>query len=379
MKLRKLSFAEQCQGWSIEDFAFENLTLLVGASGTGKSQTLHAIATIAEIASGKNMDGIKWDVTFTVSGDNGDLVYRWCGEFQKINIPTHVRLWEDEIRSKIVSESLFIDDKIVVERKGAEILYHDKATINLSPYISLLAMLRHEPPISRAYRAFRKVFLIDRTTGDDLKDIKKHTDLFSRAIMDKERYDTIDKIRRSGYSAIVKLDMARQIKAEAYTEITERFIEIFPQVTTVKIAPISGDKGYMSAIPFVQIKEKGSTIWIPQFNMSAGMCRTLTQIAQMYLCPEGTLFLIDEFENSLGVNCIEDLTGDLLTTERDLQFILSSHSAYIINNIDMHAWRLVSRKGSHIQMRPVDELLDEDSAHEYYMQLLQLEEYRTGR
>lgn len=379
MKLKKFSFAEQCQGWSIEDFTFDNLILLVGASGTGKSQTLHAIVTIADIAAGKNMDGIKWDVTFSVSGDNGELTYRWCGEFQKLNIPTHVRLWEDEVRAKIISESLSIDGVPVVERKGAEILYHDKATICLSPYISLVAMLRHELPIGKAFKAFRKVFLIDRTTGDDLKDVKKHTELFSRAITDKNEYDTIDKIRRSGYSSIVKLDMARQIKADAYTDITERFMEIFPQVTAVKIAPINGDKGYMSAIPFVQIKEKGSTIWIPQFNMSAGMCRTLTQIAQMYLCPEGTLFLIDEFENSLGVNCIEDLTGDLLTTERDLQFIISSHSAYIINNIDMHLWRLVSRKGAHIKMRPVDELIDEDSAHEYYMQLLQLEEYRTGR
>ncbi|MEG2759318.1 MAG: hypothetical protein RR908_05530, partial [Rikenellaceae bacterium] len=148
MKIKKLSFAEECQGWSLNDFAFENLILLVGASGTGKSQTLHSISTLADIAAGKNVDGVKWDVTFTVFGEDGEMSYRWVGEFQKLNIPTHVRLWENEVRSKIVSESLYIDDSLFVERKGAEILYHGKATIMLSPYVSFLALLRHEQPIS---------------------------------------------------------------------------------------------------------------------------------------------------------------------------------------------------------------------------------------
>ena len=379
MKILKLSFTDECQGWCFKDFSLDHLTLLVGASGTGKTQIIHALTSLAEVAQGGNVDGVKWDVMFQVHANEKLLTYRWIGESQRLNVPVYVRLWEENIKSKILHEKIFVEEELIAERRGSDIFLEGKETVKLSQYTSIINLLKEENIISRAYRAFKKIVLIDRTTGDDLKNIKKHTYVFGRSFMDNSDYDTVDKIRRSNYDTIVKLDMVRQIKSEVYKDITDRFKEIFPQIMNIKIAPLTDAKGYMSSIPFVQIKEKGSLMWIPQFDMSAGMCRTLTQIAEMYLCQEGTLFLIDEFENSLGVNCMEDLTIDVLTTERDLQFILSSHNAYIINNIDIKSWRLVSRVGGEVFMRPVSELIDEESAHDYFMQLMQLDEYRSGR
>ena len=46
-----------------------------------------------------------------------------------------------------------------------------------------------------------------------------------------------------------------------------------------------------------------------------------------------SLVLIDEFENGLGVNCIDVLAELLLGERRDLQFVITSHHPKIINQI----------------------------------------------
>ena len=48
------------------------------------------------------------------------------------------------------------------------------------------------------------------------------------------------------------------------------------------------------------------------------------------LWPDGSVILIDEFENSLGVNCLDEITEDVVKESRRLQFILTSHHPYII-------------------------------------------------
>ena len=63
------------------------------------------------------------------------------------------------------------------------------------------------------------------------------------------------------------------------------------------------------------------------------MFKTLMHIAEMKLMANGSVILIDEFENSLGVNCIEVVADILMNQERDLQYIITSHHPYIINNL----------------------------------------------
>lgn len=59
--------------------------------------------------------------------------------------------------------------------------------------------------------------------------------------------------------------------------------------------------------------------------------------------------MIDEFENSLGINCIDILTDDLIHENKTLQFIATSHHPYIINNIPYEYWKIVTRQGGHIR------------------------------
>lgn len=108
------------------------------------------------------------------------------------------------------------------------------------------------------------------------------------------------------------------------------------------------------------------------------MYRSLIHIAEMYLCADGTVFLIDEFENSLGINCINDLTQEMLESDRELQFIITSHHPYIINNIDFKYWKLVTRNGSIVKTREINDFIKGQSSHDRFMQLIQLSQYKTG-
>ena len=64
----------------------------------------------------------------------------------------------------------------------------------------------------------------------------------------------------------------------------------------------------------------------------------------------------DEFENSLGVNCMGPLTDFILSRANDLQFIITSHHPYIINNIPKSYWKIVRRKGSAVRVTPASEI-----------------------
>jgi predicted ATP-binding protein involved in virulence len=136
---------------------------------------------------------------------------------------------------------------------------------------------------------------------------------------------------------------------------------------------------FLKDYPFIQIKEKSVKDWINQSRISSGMFRTLMQLSELYLCSEGTVFLIDEFENSLGINCINEITGDILASRRQLQFILTSHHPYIIDTIGFEHWKLVTRNAGTIKTHNIEKFGIGKSKHSAFMQLLQLEEYQTGQ
>ena len=128
----------------------------------------------------------------------------------------------------------------------------------------------------------------------------------------------------------------------------------------------------------IQIKETGVQKWIPHSRMSSGMLRTLLHIAEMYLWNEGTVILIDEFENSLGLNCIDVLTEDLIYDNNNIQFIATSHHPYIINKIPYDFWKIVTRKGSLIKTFDAKDFDFGKSHHDRFMSLINHPFYKQG-
>lgn len=384
MKINSLSLCNTDTKWNLSKVEFKNLTLLVGASGVGKTQTLKSILRLRSIAKGRSYSGIRWEIDFTTLDKNHFI---WEGEFEKkgkgmLSIRREQES-DEEDNPRIIFENLYLNGKQIIKRDLEKIMFDGQKTVKLAQDISVLNLLKEEDLISPAFHGFQRIIFSDQVES------KRSPQRFHPDFLTKERilqkYKTIESIRESDENIITKLYLAYNNEKDVMNLIEERFIDIFPFVTKIKIAPLKFEDGddtpsILREIPFIQLKEKNVEDWIIQPQISSGMFRTLMHLSELYLCSEGTVILIDEFENSLGVNCIDELTIDLQTsTHRNLQFIITSHHPYIINQINFRNWKLVTRKGSQVITREANDIIDFDkSKQQAFIQLTQLEEFTTG-
>lgn len=377
MNINTLEFNDKARQWRLSKTGFKRLTLLVGASGVGKTQMLRAIYALKEIAQGEAINGVEWNVNFTtVEGDT----YIWQGEFELRDVPVFELEEDQSVKKtpKIIYEKITKNNQQLVNRQKDRIVFKGSETIKLTREKSLLNHLE-EDFINEMKEAIGKIQLSDHS--DSQKEPFKIS-LFNANSLAK-KYNTLKSIRQSDLDIRVKMYLAFKTDKSIFSNIKDRFTDIFPQVEDIKIAPIEFEDDddipvFMKEYPFIQIKELGVPKWIRQNRISSGMFRSLIHISELYLSREGTLFLIDEFENSLGINCIEDLTTDILQSQRALQFILTSHHPYIINSIGYDNWKLVTRTQGVVKTTDASQLNIGKSKHEAFMQLLQLEEYQTG-
>ncbi|MFM5892230.1 MAG: AAA family ATPase, partial [Dolichospermum sp.] len=187
------------------------------------------------------------------------------------------------------------------------------------------------------------------------------------------KYKTLDSIVNSGEDIITKLYLTYFHKLDVFDKIRLSFIDIFQQIEDIKVELLDRDDLPKNVfIPFVFIKEKSVRKWIREDRMSSGMLRTLIHLSEIYLSNPGTVILIDEFENSLGINCIDILTDDLIHENKTLQFLATSHHPYIINNIPYEYWKIVTRKGGHINIRNASDYHLGKSKQEAFTQLIKI-------
>jgi len=381
MKINSIKFEDKSRGWVLEKLELNKLTLLVGASGVGKTQILRAIMALTEIGSGKSINGVKWYLDFQTIDDRK---YIWEGEFEVKDTSIFFMDEDDDEKQKdkpkILFEKLFVDGKQIIDRTADKIIFEGKETIKLSQFESVISLLKAEGLIEPANSGLNKLSFSDQSNSMQASGMFKVTMLNANKLAKK--YNTKINIQESDLDITLKLFLISKADKKLFNTIKERFIDIFPQVADLKIAPLdirdNEMPDFFKEYPFVQIKEEGVDKWIQQNRISSGMYRTLMHIGELYLCSEGTVFLIDEFENSLGINCIDELTSDILKSKRKLQFILTSHHPYIINNIHFDNWKLVTRKAGVVKTHNASEFNLGNSKHDAFMQLIQLEEYQTG-
>ena len=368
MKIKRVAFWDNLREWRFEPIDFSNLALLVGVSGVGKTQILKAILNLQRIANGASLNGLAWDVTFLTVNN---VEYRWQGEFEtKENLPVILNKEHETNEFRIVKEHLVRDENVIIERTPNEIIFKGKTTPKLSPFQSVVEILDQEEDISPVQQAFNKIISNNFSSFDYLYDRNylRLSTISSNTLLEN--------IKESDMTLQIKLAFIYHYHSDIFNNIRRIFIQVFPQVEDIKIEAVEDDNLLSTSFP-IQIKEKGVNDWIIQENISSGMLKTLIHISELYLSPEGTVILIDEFENSLGINCI-DVVTDLIVENRNIQFILTSHHPYIINNIGMEHWKIVTRKGGVVTAIDAKDLNLGKSRHQAFMQLINLEEYSEG-
>ena len=100
------------------------------------------------------------------------------------------------------------------------------------------------------------------------------------------------------------------------------------------------------------------------------MCIRDSYIVELITMSKNSLVLIDEFENGLGVNCIDVLAELLLGERRDLQFVITSHHPKIINQISNKKWKIIERDIATVKNFTAEEYGIMHSQHDAYFNLI---------
>ena len=173
-------------------------------------------------------------------------------------------------------------------------------------------------------------------------------------------------------SYVFKAYFLQETFPHVFDEIKESYIEIFSSVNDIRVI-VNRESNNDYRLLF-EIEEDGLENWISQQRISSGMYRTLTYLVEVLAAPEESVVVIDEFENSLGINCMPELTDFILDKSPNLQFILTSHHPYIINNIPWKTWQVVSKLNNKIRSRKALNIpeLDTASSLDKFTQLVNL-------
>jgi ABC-type Na+ transport system ATPase subunit NatA len=381
MRIEKLSYHNHVTGWQLAPVEFGSVNLLVGVSGVGKTRILEVILSLKEIIFGIDwekqfLNGVEWDITFYTAPDQK---YRWSG---KSNVVNNYDYTIDEFGERTYSsrgvlpqlevEEIYLNGTCLAHRKDGIIEFESKVMPKLSPSESLIKIFQAEEKILPIMNGFRLVVVSQTQNPERWTNSSIHYKIDNLSLSD---------IRKTNNTLVDRLGLLQINAQEIFNRIKSDFVEIFPQVDNFRILTEHTRFEWsekVSPVFSLELKEIGVDRWITESNLSMGMLKTLAHITEIYLLTEGSILLIDEFENSLGVNCI-DVVTELLNERKDIQFIFTSHHPYIINKIPMQHWKIITRKGSLVTATDATDYEElSGSRHKVFTQLLNLPAYTEG-
>ncbi len=369
MKVKYFSYKSGYEQWELTHTDFQpNLNLLVGASGVGKTKILLALTRIIGFGQGITTSFFRdtsWEIAFDLLGNQRVI---WKVKFYSSN--------NDNEEILVENESLTINSEKIFERDSQNTFFQNSKLPNLNRTESLIVSLKQEPsvaPIFQAFTAFQndnsvhfdsiRTFYQNQSSQLSTHNLSVQIDFFKKN----------KNLRNAKLDYWYKLALAYSVDKKSFDYIKEQFISTFPTVEDIKF-----DTAFDDRWTILFIKESNVDRWIGQENISAGMFKTLNELAKIYFAAPNSLILIDEFENSLGINCINAVTESIKYDDNNLQFIITSHHPYIINNIPVKNWKIVTRDGGVVKTHSADEFGIGQSRLTAFMELQQIEAFLTG-
>lgn len=377
MYIKMLEYHDQDTKWRLAPTEFEPFTLFVGVSGVGKSKILQAILHLRSVALGHTsmMGGVSFRVRF--QAEMGEYVWR-C-RFSPMGITDlksrylqqfypMMRGGGMQVAPIIEEETLEKDGVLIFSRRRGACRYREREMPCIDSRLSVVYLFTGEPEIADVRRGLLGVFMMQLDTDTD--------QLVDNALVQSMRRNPHvleeQNIITSDLPVITKLAYYSVCRPDKFEEVRRKFMDVFPHVEDLCFR-----EAYQGRFYVLCMKEY-NTDYITQGNFSSGMFKTLMFIAQLTMLEGSCVVLIDEIENSLGLNCIDILTDELASTQCDDQFFVTSHHPYIINNIPMENWRVVVRRGNTVSVRTAEQLKLGHSAHDGYMQLINSSQYSGG-
>ncbi|RLC21316.1 MAG: hypothetical protein DRI57_02625 [Deltaproteobacteria bacterium] len=328
--------------WKFSKVELRNMNLLVGDSGTGKTVFLNTIFNLASIAfTSEPLLYGHWRITF----EQDKSVYHWEIEAEQFSNGKTLLMMEH------LSQETENGNIPIIERKGDLFKFSGKEIPKLSRENTSIFLLREEEQIKPLHRGFGNISRRNFSENALNENIRQES--ISANFSDEQTY--LLKLRDLDAGVNLKLYFLSREKPEIFQILCDYYTEVFPFIEKVEIKDLKELKPYMEATgmftPVFCIKEKYVDHWIPADQLSSGMKKVLLVLTDVCIFPEEGIYLMDEYENSLGINAINFFPSFLADIETDKQFIITSHHPYIINKIPVENWFIFHRKGSEIKIR----------------------------
>ena len=386
MAVRKLEFEDLQQPWKLAITEFGDFNLLVGLSGVGKTRTLRVLQSIGKAASGDEDHGLRhcrWNIEVetsqgvfswkaeTVPDSNIDSKIDVDEEFFRLSPSPNIRFTFEEIRRE--------NGDIIASRDEDRLFLNEKESPKLRPADSIVSLFDEEP-ISTIRNALSAIhFSRTRTEGQlrpfDLPRLEKMID----------EIGDIDALKKNRSLDLMSKAFVLEKKfPDHFRAVEEQLFEIFDSVEELRIGPRRDFSSIILTGPIdflvPAFKERGVKGWIYGGNMSAGMARTLMHILEIYLEPPGSVLLIDEYENGMGVNCLSQVTELIIERSKELQLIFTSHHPFVIDTIPKNLWMVMRRNGYEVSVLRVQDIerLNTESNQDAFIQLVNAPEYMHG-
>lgn len=354
MVVEEFTYEDLGTGWSTTGAEFAPFTLLVGATGAGKTLVVEAIRSAARSADGGRPPHARWAMTFREGGRRYVWSARTC-------------LSGGDGRASFAAESLAVlGGAPIFERSASGASALAGTEVPLDRAISAVRGLRGEPEVVAAAAALRRFSFcapggfreVERWAEPTLGDLQ--------GMVNAAR----------GGAAIegdlaVRLFVLCRARPHEFIDLLRRLRDVFPFVEDLRTVP------HPCAAATVEAREP-SGLWVPQSRMSRGVLRTLGYLCEFATAREGTVVVLDDLDG-LGPDCMPAVV-EAARSRPDCQVVVSSHDPWVINNVPMDEWRIVSRRGAEVRVRRAADVpsLAGTSHHDPFLRLLNSDEFSRG-
>ena len=363
VKLKWIEFENLRTGLKIERVVFnDDITLLVGLSGVGKTQILNAIEYSLKLAVNKNLRLEPYNTTLCFQ--IGEEVYVWSYRIQQDHA-------EDIFESKEI-KYFFAYEKLQ-NIKGDILMQRTPDTIQVTGYDkvptpkkdeSLLVQYSEDALVKPIISEMLKLYPIEIEMDVRGAIAQESFNMFKAKI--KESFKENEKQPFEKFSHLpvpLKIYITKEYYPQMYAQIFSAVKELFMEINSIDIVEDPDREIYMVAIDVYGKR-------LLQHEISNGMLKTIYYIVELITMSKNSLVLIDEFENGLGVNCIDVLAELLLGERRDLQFVITSHHPKIINQISNKKWKIIERDIATVKNFTAEEYGIMHSQHDAYFNLI---------
>ncbi len=355
----------QPPGWSFSEVELGRINLIVGDTASGKTRFLNTILNLAASIAPKKPFGqlvplvplggeviLRGPSQWIIQFDHLGISYKW--DVKTTKLPNgHIGVAKEHLQ-RLIDSSWYT----IVKRTKSSFYFNSSKTDKLLKLPKLptdtlsLTILKEEDIIKPLYEAFSTMILRRNFFSD----------AFQALIPSNEpKPGFLNKPPETLYSADIislpinlKLCLLERHFASLFKQLCANFRSVFPFITSISIRdfadlyPVSKLPG---PIPVFCIKEKGLTGWIGADQLSSGMQKVLLILTDIFTLPDGAIYVIDEYENSLGIAAIDFFPPLLDTYEKDIQYIITSHHPYLISSIPASDWLVFHREGTKVKIR----------------------------